>query len=252
MANVGVLLIVKNEAKNIECCLKSVVEWADQIVVVDSGSSDETVELSKKYTDSVYIHDEWHGFGRQRQIAQSYLKTEWVFAIDADEVVSEELKKTICDAVQKNDHSLYYVNRLSSAFGKRIHHSGWSPDWIVRLYPRLKASYNDALVHEKVIASESLVNKKLNGYLFHDTYENLNHYSQKTTGYLKAWADDREGKKSSSISKAIIHASVCFIKMYLMKGGFLDGRHGFILAWLAAHSTFYKYIDLWLREYQKK
>ncbi len=248
MSTIGVLLIVKNEGKKLAKCLESVSSWVDQIVIVDSGSTDDTVDVAKKFTNDIYLHDQWPGFGKQRQIAQGYLNTEWVFAIDADEVVSEVLKKSIIAAVAENTDATFSVNRLSSAFGKKIHYSGWSPDWIVRLYPRQKASYNDDLVHEKVVADKSLVSKKLSGYLYHDTYENLHHYSQKTVGYLKAWADDREGRKSSSVSKALLHAFSCFIKMYFIKRGFLDGRYGFVLAWLAAHSTFYKYIDLWLRE----
>ncbi|AEF53827.1 glycosyltransferase family 2 protein [Marinomonas posidonica] len=251
MSSIGVLLIVKNEEKCLDRCLKSVADWADQIVIVDSGSVDGTLDISKKYTNDVYIHSQWEGFGRQRQIAQGYLKTDWVFVIDADEEVSPELKRDIILTVGENSKKLYLVNRLSSAFGKRINYSGWSPDWIVRLYPRELAGYNDALVHEKVISDSSIDKGKLRGYLFHDTYSSLNHYSLKTTKYLKAWADEREGKKSSSISKSLLHAFSCFIKMYFIKLGFLDGRHGFILAWLAAHSTFYKYIDLWLREYEK-
>lgn len=252
MSTVGVLLIVKNEGKVLAKCLSSVASWADQIVVVDSGSDDDTLEIARSFTPDVYVYSEWPGFGKQRQIAQSYLNTEWVFAIDADEEVSATLQQSICDAVRRNEPALYRLNRLSSAFGKRISHSGWSPDWIVRLYPRLLASYNDALVHEKVVSDSVLANAKLSGHLYHDTYSSLSHYSSKTTGYLKAWADEREGQKPSSVSKALLHAMSCFIKMYLIKRGFLDGRHGFILAWLAAHSTFYKYIDLWLREYQKK
>ncbi len=252
MPTVGILLIVKNEADKLDSCLDSVADWADQIVVLDSGSTDATLDIASRYTQDIYINENWPGFGKQKQLAQSYLTTDWVFAIDADEIVSDSLKSSILAAVKKDDCVLYQLNRLSSAFGKNIRHSGWSPDWIVRLYPRLKASYNDALVHEKVVSSEKMNTKKLDGFLFHDTYQSLHHYSLKTTGYLKAWADDREHKKSSSVSKALLHAFSCFIKMYVLKRGFLDGRHGFILAWLAAHSTFYKYVDLWLREYQRK
>lgn len=252
MASVGILLIVKNEAGNIGKCLESVSGWADQIVVVDSGSDDGTIDIASRYTKDVYLHTDWEGFGVQRQRAQCYLQTDWVFAIDADEIVSAELSESVLKKVSENKPALYCINRLSSAFGKRIRHSGWSPDWIVRLYPREKAGYNNALVHEKVENPNKLNVKKLKGFLYHDTYQSLDHYTQKTTGYLKAWADEREGKKSSSIFKALLHAWACFIKMYIIKRGFMDGRHGFILAWLGMHSTFYKYADLWLRGYKRK
>ncbi|ADZ92499.1 glycosyltransferase family 2 protein [Marinomonas mediterranea] len=250
MSTVGALLIVKNEEEKLAECLDSLSTWVDQIVVVDSGSTDSTCEIAKKYTKHVYSHCEWPGFGKQRQVAQSYLTTDWVFAIDADEVVTDELKQSILKETKSTERALFSVNRLSSAFGKQIRYSGWSPDWIVRLYPREMAGYNDALVHEKVIASKDIPKRKLSGYLLHDTYESLHHYSVKTTSYLKAWSDDREGRPSS-LSKALLHAFACFIKMYIIKRGFLDGTHGFVLAWLAAHSTFYKYIDLWLRGRKK-
>jgi (heptosyl)LPS beta-1,4-glucosyltransferase len=247
---IGVMMIVKNEEKHLKASLESVVGWVDQIAILDSGSTDNTLNIAKRYTDLVYEKLDWEGFGKQRQVAQSYLSTDWVLVLDADEFVSPELKKEIQGiALTSSLDICYQINRLTKAFGKYIHYSGWSPDWIVRLYPREKVGYNDALVHEKVIISDEMQVKKItSGLLYHDTYESLHHYINKTTGYLKAWADEREGKKKSGLGTALLHAFACFIKMYFIKRGFLDGRHGFILAWLGTHSTFVKYIDLWLRE----
>ncbi|PKH01602.1 glycosyltransferase [Psychromonas sp. MB-3u-54] len=248
---IGVLMIVKNEEKHLAACLDTVKDWVDEIVIVDSGSTDNTAEIAKRYTDKFYVNKEWPGFGKQRQLAQSYMSSTWVLPLDADERVTEELKLEIQSVVRKNEKNTgYLINRLSSAFGKCIKHSGWSPDWILRLYRHNEAGYNYALVHEKV-ESEGLIVKKINGYLLHDTYDNLHHYINKTTGYIKAWTDQREGKKNSGLTTAIIHAFTCFFKMYFIKLGFLDGKHGFILAWLGMHSTFVKYIDLWLREQEK-
>ncbi|MCV2401430.1 glycosyltransferase family 2 protein [Marinomonas sp. C2222] len=243
-------MIVKNEAAHLKMCLDSVVEWVDEIVIVDSGSEDETVNIAKSYTQSVYTSLPWPGFGKQRQIAQSHMTTDWVLALDADEVVSEELKKSLLRLADTEAlDTCFLVNRFSKAFGKYIKHSGWSPDWIIRFYPRNLTQYNDDLVHEKILVPDGAhVKKVIEGVLLHDTYDNLHHYISKTTGYLKAWSDQREGKKKSSLMKALIHAWGCFIKMYFIKLGFLDGKHGFILAWLGMHSTFVKYIDLWLRE----
>lgn len=246
----GVLMIVKNEEKHLAKCLESVFGWVNEIIIVDSGSTDSTLDIAKKYQASIHQNLDWPGFGKQRQLAQSYMSSDWVLVLDADECVSSELKASIQKIVLSSDlDTCYEVNRLTKAFGKYIHYSGWSPDWIVRLYPREKAAYNDALVHEKVVVEQGIKLEKISeGILYHDTYENLHHYINKTTGYLKAWTDQREGKKKSGLGTALLHAIACFVKMYFIKRGFLDGKHGFILAWLGMHSTFVKYIDLWLRE----
>ena len=251
---IGVMMIVKNEAKHLDACLASCASWVDEIVIVDSGSTDATIAIAQSYTDKVFEHSDWPGFGKQRQIAQSYMTSDWVLVLDADEQVSAELAASIRDVAQHGAlDGCYEINRLTKAFGKYIRYSGWSPDWIVRFYPRQLAGYNDALVHEKVIVPTGCAVKRIeHGLLLHDTYENLHHYIHKTTGYIKAWSDQREGKKKVGLTTALIHAWACFIKMYIIKRGFLDGRHGFILAWLGMHSTFVKYIDLWLRDQAKQ
>jgi (heptosyl)LPS beta-1,4-glucosyltransferase len=249
---IAVAMIVKNEEKHLQACLESVQGWVDEIVILDSGSSDNTESIARSFTDHFYVNTQWPGFGKQRQLAQSYVQSDYVLWLDADERVTVELKSSILNAISSgSSQTAYSMNRLSAAFGKFIKHSGWSPDWIVRLYKVNEATYNDALVHEKVLTGELAV-QKLSGRLEHYTYENLHHYLNKTTGYLKAWTDEREGKKKAGLSTALIHALASFLKMYIFKRGFLDGRHGFILAWLTMHSTFVKYIDLYLREQVKK
>ncbi|MDD9196675.1 glycosyltransferase family 2 protein [Aliivibrio sp. S3MY1] len=249
----AVALIVKNEAKHLQACLETVQGWVDEIVILDSGSTDETEIIARQFTDRFFVNSEWPGFGKQRQLAQQYVTAEYVLWLDADERVTPELKEEILTAIKANKPNVAYkINRLSSAFGKFIKHSGWSPDWVVRLYRTNEAQYNDALVHEKVVTSDSVRIEKLKGRLLHFTYDNLHHYINKTTGYLKAWTDEREGKKKAGLSTALIHALGAFLRMYVFKRGFLDGKHGFILAWLTMHTTFIKYIDLYLREEVKK
>ncbi|MBW3697605.1 glycosyltransferase family 2 protein [Vibrio sp. T187] len=249
----SVALIVKNESKHLRDCLKTVHDWVNEIVILDSGSTDNTKNIALEYTDKFFVNEDWQGFGTQRQIAQQYVTSDFVLWLDADERVTPELKEEIILAVeQSNPKTAYKINRLSDAFGKVINYSGWSPDWVTRLYKVNEGRYNDSLVHEKVVLNNDIDVQKLNGRLLHFTYDNLHHYINKTTGYLKAWTDEREGKKKSGLSTALTHALGCFIKMYILKRGFLDGKHGFILAWLATHSTFIKYIDLYLRSEQKK
>lgn len=230
-------------------CLQS-ISWADEIIVLDSGSSDNTVAIAENAGARVYVNSDWPGFGPQRQIAQSYASSEWVFWIDADERVSDNLAVEIRQKVTENNHAIVYeIPRLSWVFGRYIRHSGWYPDYVVRLYAREKTTYDDALVHEKVIVPEELSRKKLNADLVHYTYQDLHHYLTKSARYAQLWADQKQQRnKKSSLLQAALHALGCFIKMYIIKLGFLDGRQGFLLAALSSHSSFIKYADLWVRQ----
>jgi len=252
-ASIGVLMIVKNAEKNLEKTLLSVCDWVNEIVIVDSGSTDNTLNIANRFTTTLYQH-EWLGFGPQRQLAQRYITTDWVLALDADEEVSEMLKYSILQmmAKDKGDNTLYQVNRLTEAFGKFIRYSGWYPDKITRLYPRLATQYNDALVHESVKIPPGYQIKLLEGPLYHYTIDSIPNYIGKTQQYIAAWVEQREGKKHSSLSGAIAHGLFRFLKMYFLKRGFLDGRHGLLLAILSANVIFTRYADLWLRDYMKK
>jgi (heptosyl)LPS beta-1,4-glucosyltransferase len=248
--SVSAVLIVKNEQDRLKDCLESLV-WATEIIIVDSGSTDNTLNIAKQYTDKVYIHADWEGFGKQRQLAQRYAVCDWVFAIDADEIVTSDLRESIEHVVQTNDQRYAYaVNRKNWAFGQFIHHSGWSPDWVTRLYPRAKTSYCDSLVHESLLIPEGIKIESLPkmSHLLHYTYDSLYDYNLKVAGYLKAWADQRVRTKKSSVLKGVCHGMFAFFRMYILRLGFLDGRHGFILAFLTAYTTSLKYFDLWLRQ----
>lgn len=253
MASLTVVLIVKNEAESLAACLQT-VEWADEIVVVDAGSSDATLEIAKGFTDKVYVHADWQGFGVQRQRAQVYASGDWIFMLDADERVTPELARSIQQVVQADQRdTLYAVPRLSFCFGRFIRHSGWYPDYVTRLYPRDKAGYSDAFVHEKVVANTALIEGKLSGDLLHYTYKDLEHYLVKSAAYASAWARQRQLQgKRSSLLQGVVHGAGCFIKMYIVRAGFLDGRQGLLLALLSAHSTFAKYADLWVRQQDKE
>lgn len=249
--SIGVLMIVKNAEQHLEKTLSSVSGWVNELVILDSGSTDNTLAIAQKYTDKVY-HQDWLGFGPQRQKAQSYMTSDWVLPLDSDEEVSAELKQAIIHAVNHDDgKSVYQINRLTEAFGKFIRHSGWYPDRVTRLYPRLATKYNDALVHESVVIPAGFKVRQLEGDLFHYTIDSMPNYVSKTQQYMKAWADQREGKKRVTLGDAIAHGFFRFVKMYILKRGFLDGRHGLLLALLSANTTFTRYADLWLREYMK-
>lgn len=254
MPTLAAALIVKNEAQDIAFCLNTLKDWVDEIIILDSGSTDGTQEIAASYGAKVYSHTDWAGFGKQRQLAQQYVKSDYVLWLDADERVTPELKKEILSAVaQDKPNTLYQLNRLSEVFGKKIHHSGWYPDYVIRLYRTQDTQYDDSLVHESVIIPIGFAVQKLEGNLLHYTYKSVSQYLAKSSSYAKAWAEQRatQGKKAN-LWQATTHAIGSFFKMYFLKAGFLDGKHGFLLAVLSAHSVFVKYAELWVQGQQKK
>lgn len=250
MPTISVAMIVKNEAQDLALCLDSVKDWVDEIIILDSGSTDNTKAIALSYGAKFYENTHWPGFGKQRQLAQQYVTCDYVLWLDADERVTTTLRQSILQAVQQNaENTVFELPRVSEVFGREIRHSGWYPDYVVRLYRTNYAHYNDALVHEKVCYPENTRVEKLKGDLEHFTYKSIHHYLVKSANYAKAWADQRQAKgKKASLWQGVTHAIGCFIKMYLLKAGFLDGKQGFLLAVLSAHSTFVKYADLWERE----
>jgi (heptosyl)LPS beta-1,4-glucosyltransferase len=248
MSRLSVVLIVRNESAQLGACLES-VKWADEIVVLDGGSDDDTVAIARRYTDKVFVERDWQGYGIQRQRAQERASGDWIFMIDADERVSAELRSEIERAIATDDRAVIYaVPRLSFCFGRFIRHGGWYPDFVARLYPRGCARYGDDLVHENVRPDPGMRVVRLRGELLHYTYRDLEHYLTKSAAYAAAWATmrQRQGRRSS-LAQGVLHGLVCFVRMYLLRAGFLDGRAGFLLALLSAHSTFAKYADLWVR-----
>ena len=254
MPTLTIALIVKNEADNLKDCLQTCEGVADEIVVVDGGSADNTVNIAEALGARVVSKPHWEGFGKQRQFAQSHVTTDWVFWIDADERITPELKTAIQSAIAANEtNTIYSVARLSWVFGRFIRHSGWYPDRVLRLHPTKLTQYTDSPVHERLVVPEGVRVKPLTGDLLHYTYKDLNHYLVKSAQYADLWAQQRQAQgKQSSLTQGLLHGVGCFVRMYLLKAGFLDGKQGLLLALLSAHSTFAKYADLWVRQQSKQ
>lgn len=254
MATLTIAMIVKNEADNLADCLESCQGLADELVLVDGGSTDDTVNIAKRFGATVLTQTEWAGFGRQRQFAQSKITTDWVFWIDADERITPELKSAIERVVRMpaSDgalNTIYRVARRSWVFGRFIRHSGWYPDHVLRLHPNKLTHYTDAPVHERLMVPDGAHIDTLAGDLLHYTYRDLHHYLVKSAQYADLWAAQRHQQgKRSSLLQGVLHGVGCFLRMYVLKAGFLDGKQGFLLAVLSAHSTFAKYADLWVRQ----
>ncbi|MCX7086246.1 MAG: glycosyltransferase family 2 protein [Methylococcales bacterium] len=238
----SVIVITKNESVHIQRCLESVV-WADEIIVLDSGSDDNTVTICRQYTDKVYETD-WPGFGIQKQRALNKATGDWVLSIDADEVVTESLRVEIEQAIQKNSFQAYEIPRLSTYCGRQMRHSGWWPDYVLRLFQRNSGRFSEAIVHERVLV-DGRVGRLVTPFL-HDTAVDLEEILVKVNSYstLGSKMLYAEGARSSII-KAVLKGFWTFNRTYWLKAGFLDGAQGLMLAISNAESSYYKYLKLW-------
>jgi len=254
--SISAILITKNEAHNIRACLQS-IDWVDEIIIVDSGSSDATVDIAKEFTDKVYLETDWQGFGVQKNRALNYATSEWVISIDADERVTEQLKVEITSLISNpafgsslNSNMALAIPRRSHFCGKAMQHSGWWPDYVLRVFPREKGKFSNDLVHEKVLFNGAI--KQLESPLIHYTYETLDQAMEKMNRYSSAWVDNQPADKNTSVMSAVLHGFWAFIRAYFLRRGFLDGAEGFALAVSNAEGSYYKYMKLYfLRKHQQ-
>jgi glycosyltransferase involved in cell wall biosynthesis len=241
MTKLSVIIITKNEAENIRACLESVA-WADEIVVVDSGSTDATVKICLELGAKVHVHD-WPGFGMQKNRALSYATHEWVFSIDADERVTPELQSQLIKAMQNETGDGYYLPRLSQFCGKFIRHSGWYPDYVLRLFRRSRGRFSDNMVHERVILEGTAA--RLSSPLLHYSYLSQADVQRKTEQYARAGAIQMiKNGKTPTFADAPLRAGWAFIRTYFLRLGFLDGIAGFNIALMNSRTTYLKYHQL--------
>jgi glycosyltransferase involved in cell wall biosynthesis len=245
MAKLSVVLTTLNEEKNIDRCLRS-VRWADEIVVIDSFSTDRTIARARKYTRRIYQH-EYRGSSRQVDRGISYAKNEWVLIIDADEEVTPELAKGIQDVVRSPDAAAgFEILRKPSAFGKWIEHGGWFPDYQFRLFRKDSYEVN----HQEVHGGFSTHGKKgrLDGILLHHTYDTIYSYVEKMNDYSSLEVSNKLKSGTSSHvrwNNLVLNPLSHFLRMFISNKGYKDGFHGFVLALLDATSAMLLYAKLW-------
>jgi glycosyltransferase involved in cell wall biosynthesis len=241
MNSIATLVLTYNEEENVKDCLES-IEWVDEIVVVDSYSEDNTVELAKEYTDKVYQR-EFDDFASQRNYGLGQINAEWVLVVDADERVTLELKEEILNRLDNSQAEGYEVPRKNYFLGKWIKYCGWYPDYTLRLFKTNDNEYS-GLVHEGIKIEGEV--SKLDSDLIHYTYRDLEHYLNKINQYTTL---DAEGKYQTGKEKGLIYILlrpvVEFIKKFILKKGFLLGTQGLILSILSSYYQFLKYIKLW-------
>src|SRR5882672_6304598 len=243
--NISVVVITKNEEANIERCLRS-VDWADEVIVLDSGSSDRTVEISRKLGARVSVTEDWPGFGPQKNRALEQATGDWVLSLDADEWVTPNLRDEILNAISRPDGALAFrLPRLSSFCGRFMRHSGWWPDYVTRLFRRGAAKFSDDVVHERVIAEGKT--GTLRQPIMHETFVDLHELLQKMNNFSSLAARGmRDSGRKAGLAGAVLRGLWAFIRTYFLRGGFLDGREGFMLAVATAEGTYYRYVKLML------
>jgi glycosyltransferase involved in cell wall biosynthesis len=240
------IVITKNEARNIEACLDSLA-FCDQRVVVDGGSDDETASLAQAKGASVTVVTEWRGFGPQKNLALSLATGDWVLSVDADERVSAGLAAEIRRAITEGLAEGYEMPRLSTFCGRPMRHSGWYPDYVLRLFRRGRARFSDDLVHERVICEGQV--GRLKEPLTHHPVLRLEDSLSRMDRYSTARAEMivSSGRRVSFLT-GILRGWWTFIQTYFIRLGFLDGREGFLLAVANAEGTYYRYMKAWLKE----
>ncbi|MFB6356383.1 MAG: glycosyltransferase family 2 protein [bacterium] len=241
----SVCVITLNEEDNIGRCLDS-VQWADDIVVVDSGSDDHTLKIAKNKGARTLEH-EWEGHVKQKQFATDQAEHEWVLSLDADEEVSDELAESIQELFEPDPPSpdtTFEVNRLCYFLGQWIRHGSWHPDWIVRLFNRTETEWGGTDPHDRVLPANN--RNRLDGHLYHYPYESIadnvrygNYYSS-----IQAQKKHQDGETGGAL-KAITHSGFKFFKDYILKRGFLDGQAGLFISTVASFDVFCKYAKLW-------
>ncbi len=237
-------IITYNEERNIGDCLKTLA-WADEIIVVDAFSQDRTAEIARQFTDKVF-QNRWPGFVQQKNFALSKATYDWVLALDADEVVSEQLKRSILELLSTEPpFAGYFIPRRTFYLGRWINHCGWYPDYKLRLFRKGKARWEGIDLHEKVVLASGKVGY-LQGDLYHYSYQDISDHLKRIDRYstLSAQQMAKQGR-GFYLRDILLRPLLRFIRMYLWQLGFLDGKAGFFISSLGAFYVFSKYAKLW-------
>ena len=243
--SLSVIIITRNESANIVACLESVA-FADEVIVLDGQSTDDTVSLAQNGGAKVFIAPSWEGFGPQKNKALGYASHDWVLSIDADERVSADLAREIQMVLSQPQHTLYDIPRLTNFCGQWIHHCGWRPDRVARLFQKHTARFSDDVVHEKLISNDQHAKGKLQHSLLHYSYPSAQSYWRKLQVYSQAWADQKFAQgQTTSMPRAVSSGLVAFIKSYIFRLGFLDGSMGLAVCIMQAQAAYGKYFTLY-------
>lgn len=252
---ISCVIITLNEEKNIEKCVRSVLPVVDEVVVIDSLSTDRTKEICIRI-GARFIEHAWEGMIEQKNWAVKQAKYPYILSLDADEVLSEELTKSIRHVKENWTHDGYYFNRLNNYCGKWIRHCGWYPDRKLRLWDSRKGKFTGSNPHDRFEMEEMASKKFLKGDLLHYSYHNITQHINQANHFANVGARTAFlNSKRSNLILILFKPTWKFFRDYILKLGFLDGYFGFIICTISANATFLKYIrlkEIWSQEGKKK
>jgi len=239
MEKLSVTVITKNEEQNIARCLES-VKWADEIIVLDSHSSDRTVEICRQFTKHVFCVD-WQGYGKQKNMCAEHAKNDWVLNIDSDEEISPEGAEEIQEVLRGQPKLPIYNFPRKNFFGQRwVRFGGWYPDRIARLYDKAQVQFTESQVHEKLIPDHNV--GSLSNAILHHSFSGMEDYITRQNKYSSLYAKEKKGRGfQAGWSHLVFRPAWSFLKNYLIKQGFRDGFLGLFLAFSGSFYTFLKY-----------
>lgn len=249
MIKISVVIITLNEERNLERCLKSVADVADEIVILDSFSTDKTIEIAKQYNAEVH-QEKFAGYVQQRNIANSFAKNDWVLALDADEALTPELANSILKVKQDVQYDAYQFSRLTNYCGKWIKHCGWYPDKKIRLINRTKGAWKGEQVHEYWAMNNDQDVGSLKGDLLHYSFYTISDHVRQIEKFteMSARAAVANGK-SCSVLKILIVPQWSFFVSYIVRLGILDGYYGYMVCKLSSYASLLKYSKI--RQYSQ-
>jgi len=239
--NISCVIIVKNAQDTLPEVLDSLVDFSD-VVVYSNNSTDNTNEIAKQYSNVNLIIGTFEGFGKTKNNAASYAKNDWIFSLDADEVLSKSFIKNL-KQLSLDNRNIYSILRVNYYKSQQIKYC-WGNDILIRLYNRKLTSFTEVKVHEKIMKKEFNV-KHLEGNIKHLPYQNISQFIEKADYYSTLFAENNVGKKKSSPLKAFFNGMYSFFRTYILKRGFMDGYIGLIIAYSHMVTNFFKYIKLY-------
>lgn len=237
---ISFVILTFNSEKYLHAVLES-ISWADEVVVVDSGSVDNTRNIVEQFANTKFIYHEWKGFGSQKQFGVDSAKHDWIFVLDSDEIFTRELTEEVKEELKKPTFKAYKVARLNKFFGREIRTMGLYPDYSVRFFNRKFAEFDGRTVHEKVVAADTI--GLLKNHFIHEAYESISQFIVKQNWYSDLEAGENvKTSRLTRLFKVIFDPYWEFFRLFIVKGGFLEGWRGFVIAKLYAQYTFWKYV----------